>query len=649
MNRLLACCLILVALGNNLSHAFDTESLNPYFDPSDQPISVNDSIDTITLAAYHLISKNLDSALYLSEWALAKSNDNSYRFGQAESHSRLGGIYHQQEKYSLAIIHHRRAQILRAEMMAKDASERNITRYMGSLNNLSTAYVNEGKVDSALLFLAEGLSILQAHPELPENRKIQYNRSIRHNYGNAYQEAGKRDSALKYFYKSLAYGYPEDLHPFYTQKTSRAIATTYLGFLPNTAYRYIDSMIQVFPEDTAYIASLWELKANWFIAKGLNDSARTYYYKSLPMRIQQGNLVAVGLIKYNLALSFLHEQNFDQASTHFKEAISYYQNQNQERRLAECYASLGAMARDQGQLDTALANFRKAYQLAERKAYKLEKLKIATKLSNIYFQLNQADSAFKYERLYRQVRDEIKDSEVYAAILKGKNDRKKVLLQEARKRQTYLQIGGIVTFSFLSLLIFLLYKQRELARRDAYHKDQQARINEETVRIQEQERMKERRKIGRDLHDHIAGDLVLIKRKMEDWLTEKDLSINVLESRLTQATDELEKAFEQVRQLSHEMTEGSREKLEIKYLLETIKKRIENDPSTDIAVVLDCVELKKPLKQEIKFQLFSIANEIAENAKKYSEASLLNISFNQNEDGLNLIIEDNGKGFDLKK
>ncbi len=654
MKHLAISLLCLFVLPFQAIQACDFASIQPYFS-SEKPLkTLQDSIIYATTEAFYLmLDGQLEDAQCLSMWALEKSNNISYTFGQAESKTRLGSIFQKKEDFQQALIYAREGLDLRRELMRKEASPLNSSRVASSLNNIALIHIYGGRVEDAFPLLEEGLQIVRVHPEWTDSMSSQYQRMLLQTQGEAYIQQGRPDAAMGSFLQSLALREPEDFFPAFTQSAEYELALLYSQLDYPEADSLFDKLERETKDDTAFFAMVLEARAQRLVDRGKNAVARNYYDKIQKLKASLRDTLGMGLNAYNLAVSFLNEGNLKAAKSYFLQAKDLYQQQNQERRLAEVLSSLGSVAQEEGKYEEAISYLSAAYRLAQKHAYTLESAEIASSLAEVFARTNQADSAYIYERRYREHKDLLSESEISATKIIEENRRKTLRVAQAEKEFRWLFVGGLIFLLGLASIFYLSYlnidKKRKVARKEAEYQALQAKQNFEFMQVQQQGMMEERKRIGRNLHDHIAGDLIVIKREIESWADKVLKGEKAAEGHISEMMTDLEKTYQNVRELSQEMTENSREKLQIRQLFDQIKNRIEKDPSSQIEVEVYSVELAHPLEPDLKYQLFSIANEIAENARKSSGATKLSISLNQNEDGLNLIIEDNGKGFDLEK
>ena len=62
-----------------------------------------------------------------------------------------------------------------------------------------------------------------------------------------------------------------------------------------------------------------------------------------------------------------------------------------------------------------------------------------------------------------------------------------------------------------------------------------------------------------------------------------------------------------------------------------------------------CAFFKTFGNDSLELSIFRMVQELVANAIKHAEATKVNIQLTQHEDNLNIIVEDNGKGFDRSK
>lgn len=164
---------------------------------------------------------------------------------------------------------------------------------------------------------------------------------------------------------------------------------------------------------------------------------------------------------------------------------------------------------------------------------------------------------------------------------------------------------------------------------------EQRQLQRDALRAQEEER----RKFGRDLHDGVASQLTGIRLHLgtaKQMLDDDHPAHRQVEKAIALADE----SGEDVRRLSRGLNPVC---LEDRKLTDALKSLSENTEG-------GCFEQDgdlPPLSEEQKTQLYWIAQEAVTNALKYAEADEISIRLRSTSDGVVLIVEDDGRGFEL--
>ncbi len=150
----------------------------------------------------------------------------------------------------------------------------------------------------------------------------------------------------------------------------------------------------------------------------------------------------------------------------------------------------------------------------------------------------------------------------------------------------------------------------------------------------------ERQKIARELHDNIAQNLSSLKILIQATIAgEADLSY---------ITDTIQSCIKDVRNMSYDLCPPEIDQLG---LVRAVSKFCE-DFSKREKIEIDFSDLgvnEDLLDQEININLYRIVQEALNNIKNHAEATSVTIKLISSFPEIILRIEDNGKGFDVKK
>jgi signal transduction histidine kinase len=217
----------------------------------------------------------------------------------------------------------------------------------------------------------------------------------------------------------------------------------------------------------------------------------------------------------------------------------------------------------------------------------------------------------------------------------------------------YTFIGILVIFISLSILVYKnIIKKKRIAEQDRLLKIQELEkilkdqeLNDIDLMLESQE--KERQNIANELHDNLGSMLATLKLNFQN-LKHKKEKINQKEIQLFDKTDALlEEAYQKVRTIAHLKNLGV---IGSEGLLVAVNKMAEKMSVLEkLKINVIPFGLNERLENTIEVALFRMIQELCTNSIKHSMATEVNIYLTQGSaNEINIIIEDNGKGFDPK-
>lgn len=166
----------------------------------------------------------------------------------------------------------------------------------------------------------------------------------------------------------------------------------------------------------------------------------------------------------------------------------------------------------------------------------------------------------------------------------------------------------------------------------------------QSIEIQEEER----KRISRDIHDGPAQMLanLLLHTEVLDRVVRKGT--------IEEATREIKHVREMVRSSLHEVRyiiyDLRPMAIDDLGLIPTIKKYINTTSDYQkIKIEFTSLGLEKRLLQKYEIAFFRLMQESIQNAIKHSEATLIKVKLEINDTYVTMVIEDNGKGFNLSE
>ncbi|MDI1256410.1 MAG: ATP-binding protein [Flavobacterium sp.] len=372
---------------------------------------------------------------------------------------------------------------------------------------------------------------------------------------------------------------------------------------------------------------------------------------------------ALSLILYNNIGVVYNEklQNPDSALFYYKKAALFIENRNPNDicsdliNRAGCYYYKAEYAK-------ALALLKKADAIKLTKNISNTKLIIYSILSLNYEGIGDYKNAYLMLYESNQISDtlliekqNLKISELNILYNTQKKELENLALKNNIKIKNiflYSVIGLIIILILISILTYKnLQKKKKIAEQSELIQIQKL---EKTLRDQElheidvmlESQEKERQRLANELHDNLGSMLATLKLNFQNLKSKAEHAER--ENKLYDKTDELiEEAYQKVRNISHLKNLGV---VASEGLLSSVNK-MASKMSVPEKLTINVIPfgLTERLENTLEITLFRIIQELCTNIIKHSGANEVNIYLTQHStENLNIMIEDNGNGFDPK-
>jgi signal transduction histidine kinase len=158
----------------------------------------------------------------------------------------------------------------------------------------------------------------------------------------------------------------------------------------------------------------------------------------------------------------------------------------------------------------------------------------------------------------------------------------------------------------------------------------------------------ERKRIAGELHDTIGSCLVGIRFKVEGALQQVGENSNAAIKSLNTIIPVIQEGVEECRRIQMDLRPPMLDDLGFLPTLSWFLKKFQGVYShiqIEQEIELDESDVPSPLK----IVAFRVTQEAMNNIAKHSKADLVRLSLRKNDDRVELILQDNGRGFDLDK
>lgn len=212
-------------------------------------------------------------------------------------------------------------------------------------------------------------------------------------------------------------------------------------------------------------------------------------------------------------------------------------------------------------------------------------------------------------------------------------------------------IGGAGGAIFMVLLIFIIWRQKSRNKKLELEKAQQ-KANEEIYNLLlaqqnklEEGRHQEKERISKELHDGVLGKLFGTRLMLESLFGKSDLTS--LENKKKYLND-LRLIEEEVRTISHELNaELFSPKQSFRDVLKEYLAAQKEIGRFELLFVNDEQIAWDELSSDIKINVFRIIQEAVTNINKHANANFVTITCNKYNRWLEVVICDDGEGFEL--
>jgi PAS domain S-box-containing protein len=187
---------------------------------------------------------------------------------------------------------------------------------------------------------------------------------------------------------------------------------------------------------------------------------------------------------------------------------------------------------------------------------------------------------------------------------------------------------------YICMVVMDLTERRKAEQKLKESEEQLKHLASQLLTAQEDER----RRVANDIHDSLGSQLSVIKYKIEDFF-------NMMPGASESIASALQEAISESRRIQMDLHPSMLEDLGIAPTLAWFCRKFETTYPLKIEqeVAIKEDELPKSLKRAI----YRISQEAFNNIAKHSQANLVRLSLQKNSDTIELIIQDNGQGFEL--
>jgi signal transduction histidine kinase len=533
---------------------------------------------------------------------------------------------------------------------------------LSSLNDIGVCYIELNKMDSAVAIFEQAVPVAK---DLHDTLRVA---RITANIGNVYLHKKDPSKAIEYYLRSA------EIWETCADHNRLAALYSNIGWLFTEQKEY-DKAIEYGNKAYALATKLDDgysaVNALLNLSGAYNDLNQfdkqfAVLEQALPLSIKGGDIEQINTVYDNLGGYYYQQNQFKESLNNFLESYRYAQQMGNQyhlcevcKKLARVYHQLREPTRA---LQFILQSEKLAGQVGDRADLKeiyhtradIEQAAGNYKTASNYYAktLTLSDSIFKVSTSEKvaEVEAKYQNEKKQQAIVQLEKD-KQIQSLSIKQKSTlnYILIGSLAVALVLGFLGYRNFRHRQQLAH------QQDELQQQRIRELEKDRQlvavdsmlkgqeEERSRLAKDLHDGLGGLLSGVKfslSNMKDNLIVTPDNMAVFNRSL----DMIDTSIKELRRVAHNMMP---EMLVNFGLDEAVKDYCNSVNATKLlSVKYQSFNMDRRVDSSKEIIIYRIIQELLNNVLKHAAASEVLVQLIKEGDHLNILVEDDGKGFD---
>jgi signal transduction histidine kinase len=262
------------------------------------------------------------------------------------------------------------------------------------------------------------------------------------------------------------------------------------------------------------------------------------------------------------------------------------------------------------------------------------------------------DSAYYFHVLYAVMKDSIVNEATYREIQQmqsrydlQKKDQEIAMQQAELEQQQFERNALIIAFLFLVVIMFLLYNRYRLKQKNKFQAEltyQQNELFNTIVTFQDSERQR----IAQDIHDSVGSVLSAAKLQLSSLEDIKGKLSDDNQKSYDAAITLLDQATQELRNISHNIMPAALSRLGLVAALENLIEKIST--YAGVQINFNVHGFRERLSEKTEIGIYPVVLELINNVLKHAHASEATVQLVKHPSYINITVEDNGQGFDVK-
>ncbi|MFT5819262.1 MAG: two-component system NarL family sensor kinase [Crocinitomix sp.] len=614
-------------------------------------------VNSLNDSSYYLGSSSPKLALEIANKSQLLAQSIDYKFGEIMAYCRKGNALVEMDELDSALFNYKEAEQLFNSSDEDSILLAKIYIYQGPI------YRKKGMTDWALSIYHSAFRIAEQHADGALMGSTIINMSL------IFKQQGDYKSAMNLLHQAariLPKDNKDELGAVYNgigniyQNEDRIKEAIVAFKIAASFFQHNNNLSALLRVNTNIGNCFWDLE--------MRDSALFFYNEALPIAKKNSFKETESIIYHDKGEIFIEQGLLDSAIIYFKKSLKIKEDAGDLDGRIISLISIAEAAFLKNNIDEALAYYQEAYELALPLGYLEDLEQITRELAVCHQKKNNWVKAMENIELSQHFQDSISEMLNQALVYEINYEQEKRKVTELQmlvgeqdsqiEKQTYF-ICGIVFIAFcLILVLYILFKLNKHKRKTVEVEKKSIEKEKELselINSQEQAELSamyngqesERNRIAMELHDKLGGMLSTVKL----YFKSIDKQINLLKDENVQQYQKanvlLDEACDETRKMAHQLSSKSMGRIGLFATVNKMQKQISD--SGQIKFELRTHGTDDGLKMLNQISIYRIIQELVNNILKHAIATEINVQLNVFPNIFNLIIEDDGIGFDLNQ
>jgi len=299
--------------------------------------------------------------------------------------------------------------------------------------------------------------------------------------GNIYFDLNKTDVAKQYYEKVIAMQGDENV------SKAKSVALNNIGLIYFESTDFRDAL-QKFQEslelrkkldDSSFVAHSYNYLGNVYTKLKELDSAEKYYNLSLVLYKKINAIPEAGRVMMNIGKLYMERSDKQKSIEYRHDAIDLFINNNKLYPAADAMTELAEFHKSDNNVSEAINHSLRAYSISTENKYTSIRQRALKLLSDLSLMKNDAGEAYRYLKIYDDLKDSIAQQEAQRKIvnlefsnelqrrdremssIKSENQLKQLTIENQSRKNTFLLIIITAIFVLLIVIFFAFRLQRK--------------------------------------------------------------------------------------------------------------------------------------------------------------------------------------------